>query len=98
MKTQRLFTIIVIIILYVTTHANSQKYNWQEPHAKVLPTGDLQWQPKAFEYPVPANQEVRYIDYENGSDENDGQSKDSPWKRHPWDTRATGKAALASGP
>ena len=98
MKTQRLLTIIGIIILYVTTNSNAQKYHWQEPHAKVLPTGDLQWQPKPFAYPVPENQEVRYIDYENGSDENDGQSKDTPWQHHPWDTRATGKAAQGSGP
>src|SRR3974377_1216092 len=36
-------------------------YSWQEPHAKVLPTGDLEWAPQAFEFK--AGDSVRYIDF-----------------------------------
>ncbi len=72
------------------------EYSWQKPQAKVLPTGDLEWAPKPFEFV--AGDEVRYIDFENGDDANDGKSKQTPWKHHPWDENAAGKAAEASGP
>jgi len=70
------------------------QYSWQEEHAKVLPQGDLEWarQPFVFE----AGDSVRYIDYEAGSDSNPG-TKESPWKHHPWDTAAVGRAAAAGG-
>ncbi len=64
-------------------------YSWQEPHARVLPTGELEWAPKPFRFEP--GQSVRYIDYENGDDRNPG-TKDRPWKHHPWDRAATGKA------
>ena len=35
---------------------------------------------------------VRYIDYENGDDRNDG-TREFPWQHHPWDENAQGNAA-----
>ena len=71
------------------------RWSWQEPQAKVLPTGDLEWAPKAFEFK--AGESVRYIDFESGNDANDGLSKQTPWKHHPWDPNAGGKAAACKG-
>ncbi len=71
------------------------RWSWQEPQAKVLPTGDLEWAPKAFEFK--AGQSVRYIDFESGNDANDGLSKQTPWKHHSWDPNAAGKAAACKG-
>jgi len=75
--------------------AQQGKWFWQEPQAKVLPTGDLQWAPKPFVFQK--GKSVRYIDFENGDDNNDGTSKDRPWKHHPWDANARGKAAACRG-
>jgi hypothetical protein len=69
-------------------------FTWAQPQAKVLPTGDLKWAPQPFEFV--AGETVRYIDYEGGNDANLG-SRSAPWKHHPWDKRATGMAAQASG-
>ncbi|HNY29114.1 MAG TPA: right-handed parallel beta-helix repeat-containing protein, partial [Candidatus Sumerlaeota bacterium] len=71
------------------------RWSWQEPQAKVLETGDLEWAPRAFEFkPGPS---VRYLDFDSGSDTNDGLTKQTPWKHHPWDPNATGQAATAKG-
>ena len=35
---------------------------------------------------------LRYIDFDAGNDENDGTTNQAPWKHHPWDSQATGKA------
>ncbi len=70
-------------------------YSWQESHATILPEGDLEWQPKDFVFE--AGSSVRYIDYENGDDSNDGQTTSTPWKHHPWDDNATDNAAACSG-
>ncbi len=69
--------------------AQAENFAWQKDYAKVLPTGDLEWAPESYVFEPEG--EVRYIDYENGSDANDG-SKTAPWKHHPWDAKATGKA------
>jgi hypothetical protein len=58
------------------------------------PFPDFQWEPEPFLFEAGDSQ--RYIDYDNGSDKNPG-SKESPWKHHPWDPEASGKAAKASG-
>jgi hypothetical protein len=70
-------------------------YSWQEPQAKVLATGDLEWAPKAFDYKP--GESVRYIDFDAGKDSNDGLSKQTPWKHHPWDPEATGNAKACKG-
>lgn len=74
---------------------DSTLYSWENPHAAILPNGDLQWAPEPFVY-TPGTT-VRYIDYESGNDSHDGTTKDTPWKHHPWDPEATGNAAGASG-
>ncbi len=78
--------------------ANAQgeaRWSWQEPHAKVLPTGDLEWAPRPFAFRPGAS--VRYIDFDSGDDANDGLSKQTPWKHHPWDPQAGGQAAACKG-
>jgi len=70
-------------------------YSWQTPQARVLPSGDIEWQPEPFEYTEGSS--VRYIDFEGGDDANDGLSKATAWKHHPWDDNATGNAASGSG-
>ncbi|MBM4037793.1 MAG: LamG domain-containing protein [Planctomycetes bacterium] len=71
-------------------------FSWQKPHAKVLPTGGLEWAPEPFAFA--AGKAVRYIDFAAGSDTNDGATKEKPWKRHPWDPAATGQAKGHRGP
>ncbi len=91
---------IAMLALLVAAHGvvnaqNVPRWSWQEPHAKVLPTGDLEWAPKAFEFK--AGESIRYIDFESGNDANDGLSKQTPWKHHPWDPNAGGKATACKG-
>ena len=40
---------------------------------------------------------MRYVDFSSGRDDNDGSSKNVAWKHHPWDPKATGKAAACKG-
>ncbi|MFW5863925.1 MAG: LamG-like jellyroll fold domain-containing protein [bacterium] len=86
---------IAILLAMMSTAALAADYSWNQPHAKVLPQGELEWAPEPFEYK--AGPDVRYIDYEEG-DDNAAGTKAAPWKHHPWDANATGKAALATGP
>jgi hypothetical protein len=74
---------------------NDYQYSWQKPQANITPEGDLEWQPEAFDFEQ--GSPVRYIDYENGDDNQDGMTKSTPWKHHPWDDSATGNAANCSG-
>lgn len=55
---------------------------------------DIQWTPEPYEFV--AGESVKYIDFETGDDAGDG-TQAKPWKHHPWDENATGKAAKASG-
>src|SRR3954471_16082880 len=71
-------------------------FSWQQPQAKVLANGDLEWAPHQFEYAP--TQVVRYIDFEGGTDSNDGRSKQSAWKHHPWDPNAEETAQAFKGP
>ncbi len=71
------------------------EYSWQKAHANVLPTGNLEWQPKAFQFTHGSS--VRYIDFEGGDDSNDGLSTSTAWKHHPWDNNASENAAVCSG-
>ena len=70
-------------------------FSWQEAYAKVLPHGDLKWTPMPFHFEKGAS--LRYIDFDAGDDENDGTTNQTPWKHHPWDRQATGKAKVCSG-
>ncbi|MCK4746513.1 MAG: LamG domain-containing protein, partial [Bacteroidales bacterium] len=71
------------------------KYSWENSQAKILPSGEIEWQPRNFVFV--AGSSIRYIDFENGDDTDDGQSKTTPWKHHPWDDNATGIAAGETG-
>ncbi len=55
---------------------------------------DIKWMPKPFVFEK--SSEVRYIDFENGDDDNPG-TKRRPWKHHPWDKNAEGHAAAYKG-
>ena len=55
---------------------------------------DLKWSPKPFVFEP--GRSVKYIDFENGRDANPG-TKERPWKHHPWDKKATGKAVACKG-
>ena len=71
------------------------EYSWQQPQAKVLPTGGLEWTPKPFVFEK--GDSVRYIDYETGDDSNNGTSPQTAWKHHPWDADATRVAKDGKG-
>jgi hypothetical protein len=71
------------------------RWSWQESHATVDEKGDLAWKPRAFGFEKGAS--VRYINHEAGDDANSGDSATKPWRHHPWDAQATGKAAAESG-
>ncbi|MFP4157882.1 MAG: hypothetical protein ACLFU4_09725 [Opitutales bacterium] len=75
--------------------AQDFQYKWQEPMAEVTETGAINWKPKPFEENL-EGQDLRYIDYENGDDSNDGKSPENAWKHHPWDLDASGNAAGAA--
>jgi hypothetical protein len=70
-------------------------YPWETSYATVLPNGDLQWAPRAFQ--LVKGSSVKYIDFDNGNDNNDGLSTSTAWKHHPWDAAATGNAAGCTG-
>jgi len=74
---------------------SAQEYSWQRPHARVLPTGDLEWAPEPFVFE--SGSSVRYIDFEGGRDSSDGQTKQTAWKHHPLDRRATGRVKAGGG-
>ena len=85
----------VLMLLYGNVSAAEPPFAWQRDYARVTEMGDIEWTPEEFRFV--AGSSVRYIDYENGSDANDGLTTDRPWKHHPWDVRATGNAAAAAG-
>ncbi len=87
--------IILWILVCGCLLSQAADYSWQEPQAKVIPTGDLEWAPKPFEFKT--GESVRYIDFENGDDTNRGTSKSKAWKHHPWDDNAGGEAAKCKG-
>ena len=88
-------TALLLAALFLGDHTAHAEYSWQKPHAKVLPTGDLEWAPEPFVFEKGAS--VRYIDFDGGRDENDGQSPETAWKRHPLDPAATGNAKAGAG-
>ena len=71
------------------------RWSWQEAQTQVDPKGGLAWQPRPFVFekgPSP-----RYIDFDAGNDASAGDAPERPWKHHPWDPLAAGKAASESG-
>ncbi|MHB1305525.1 MAG: laminin G domain-containing protein [Limisphaerales bacterium] len=75
------------------TQAGEQPFAWQQNYARLTETGDIQWTPAEFQFLT--GDSVRFIDFENGADAQAGTSKERPWKHHPWDPHARGRAAAA---
>jgi len=69
-------------------------WEWDQPEAKVLENGDLQWDPHPFVFE--RGESPKYIDFDSGNDDNDG-AMEKPFKHHPWDVNATGQAAACKG-
>ncbi len=95
MKRTTLFAATLTVLALAATLGLAEKYPWQEDQIRTLPSGDMQWAPKPFEFQ--AGDVVRFIDYENGDDNADGKTKQTAWKHHPWDRNSAGKAAEYSG-
>ena len=82
--------VITTVAMQAAAQSQTAQFSWQSPHAKVSPKGDLEWAPAPFA--AEKGREVRYIDFEKGSDNNDGRSTAKPWKHHPLDPAAEGVA------
>jgi hypothetical protein len=85
----------VVVAAVAPAAGQGRAYSWQKPHARVLPTGDLEWMPEPFVFQK--GEEVRYIDYASGDDAAPGTSKEKPWKHHPWDSAFSGPKDSAAG-
>ncbi len=90
-----IFAVAMASFSMALSSLNAADFPWQESQARVLPNGDIQWSPRPYEFI--AGETIRYIDFESGDDSNDGASKSSPWKHHPWDPNATDQAAAHEG-
>jgi hypothetical protein len=87
--------LVLLAVLSLCTATLARTFSWQKPHCKVSDKGDIEWAPEPFVFT--SGPTVRYIDYENGSDDNPG-TKHEPWKHHPWDPAAGQNAKKHSGP
>ena len=47
------------------SHA-ADDFAWQQDYAKVIPSGDIQWAPRKFQFTT--GNAIRYIDFESGDD------------------------------
>lgn len=90
-----LWLFVVFLTLVIVGQCAAAEYSWRQPHAKVLPTGDLEWAPQPFVFQK--GNSVRYIDFAGGNDAADGRTQQTAWKHHPWDPAATGNAAACKG-
>ena len=86
---------MVVLFVLCGTGASAQVYSWQKTHAKILPTGDIQWSPEPFKFEKGPS--IRYIDFEGGDDARDGLTRDTAWKHHPWDGQASAQAKQCEG-
>lgn len=82
--------LLVLILNLGSLPASEGNFVWQIPQARVLPQGDLEYTPTAFQFV--AGQDVRYVDFANGDDEADGRTRETAWKHHPWDPAAGGQS------
>lgn len=89
------FVCLTCVMLLLIAAPGSAEYSWQKAQAQVTAKGDLIWAPEPFKFV--AGEQMRYIDFENGNDDNNGLSPESAWKHHPWDVEAQGVAAEAGG-
>ncbi len=84
-----------IFILFFACGMAEAEFAWQKDYIRIAEGGQMEWMPKPFVFE--AEEPIRFIDYETGSDQNDGATPDSPWKHHPWDANAGGQAKAAIG-
>jgi len=73
---------------------NVARWSWREPQAKVLPTGDLEWAPQAFEFKPGESSATSLrppVMTPTTAVETD------PWKQPPGDPSAGGKSASCKG-
>jgi hypothetical protein len=84
---------ITFLSLLIPLFCVAADFAWQQPQAKVQGTGDLQYSPQPFRFEAGNSQ--RYIDFSTGDDQSPG-SRAAPWKHHPWDPDATGRAKAAA--
>lgn len=84
----KLWGVALVGSLTTAGFAEDTQFAWQVPHAEVVADGpvDLRWRPQPFALEV--GDQVRYIDFENGSDDRDGRTPQTAWKHHPWDAAA----------
>ena len=94
MKTQ-LYTGVTVVLVLSGVWARANEFSWQKTYAKVSSTGDIEWSPEPFVFEK--GDSVHYIDFKGGNDLNDGLTKETPWKHHPWDPQASGKAKRCKG-
>jgi len=87
----------VVVVLFVLggVWASAEEFSWQKKYAKVSSKGDIEWSPRPFTFEK--GDSIRYIDYEGGNDSNNGLTRDTPWKHHPWDPKASGNAKKCKG-
>ncbi|HOM25997.1 MAG TPA: LamG domain-containing protein [bacterium] len=89
---KKVLSLLFMFCLFSFAQSN---FSWEERHCEITPDGDIKWKPKPFVFKKGLS--VRYIDFENGNDNNDGLTKNTPWKHHPWDENAEGKAKECKG-
>ncbi len=87
--------VVLLAALSSTLVSAALPYSWNQPHAKVLPNGDLVWAPTPFS--LHKGDSVRYINFENGADDRAGTSPETAWKHHPWDANASDIAQACKG-
>ena len=85
-----LYTSIVGLTVLGGVRASAEEFSWQKTYTKISSTGDIEWSPQPFRFEKADS--VRYIDYEEGNDSNDGLTSGTPWKHHPWDPQVSGNA------
>ena len=85
----------LLLLLCCACGGARAEFEWQKKHIRIAEGGQMEWMPKPFVFA--AEEPKRFIDYETGSDQNDGSSRESPWKHHPWDAKAEGQAKSANG-
>ena len=90
-----LCTAVVVLFVLSGVWAGAEEFSWQKTHAKISSTGDIKWSPQPFRFEK--GDSVRHIDYEGGNDSNDGLTKETPWKHHPWDPQVSGNAKQCKG-
>jgi len=90
------FGIAAAVLLTVgNAWVRAEGFSWQKDYAEVSATGDIEWAPRAFR--LETGDSVRYIDYEGGDDANDGLTRRTAWRHHPWDSRASARARQCEG-